>query len=479
MYWIVRAKWDGSHDKTSDFLESRYWENGYDDKFFNSVNSIALDDILLLTDGSYIKYFAKCIENKKNGKKVLVDEWKTLKEAIYLPAKGSYTQTISKINNQKYIKRIRSYIETEKLKEFKIQSLKAINFMSLPTKKIEFSDKINIFIGENGSGKSQLLHLLYSAIDANNELALNEEKSSYEIQRAYATSLTDVFKTEKLGNLVSKTKQESKIDIELDTYDISFKFNTNTQKEVEKNKLNFQKFFVKKKSVFIPTKEVLSFYKGFRVLYENRYIEFNKTYYNLCKVLEEPLKKKNELESIIKSLEHILKGIIAIEDGKFYLIRSDEKFEINLIAEGLRKIGLLAYLLSNGTLEKHSILFWDEPESNLHPKLIDDIVQVLVLLANNNIQVFLTTHSPYIIECFNNHLKKFKIKNNILDDEDINKLEPLSPRDIKAYIFENNEAVSLIDKELGLIDDKLLQNFNDINIVYEKMRDMEWESESD
>ena len=476
MYWLVRAKWGSTHDKTDEFLSSSYWENGHSDKFKSIVNSILEDDILLLADGSYIKYFAKTTQNLKDGRRVLVKEWLSLKEPIYIPAKGNYIQTISKINNQKYKKRIESYISQDKQKKFKILSLKATNFMSLPNTKIDLSDKINIFIGENGSGKSQILHLLYSTIDTNNTLSVNKEKSIYEIRRAYASSLLEIFKADKLGNLVSKTKQETKVEVELNSYDISFKFNTNTIKEVEKRRLNFHNSFVNKKSVFIPTKEVLSFYKGFRVLYENRYIEFNKTYYNLCKALEEPLKKKNELENIIKDLESILKGSISIEDGKFYLKKQDEKFEINLVAEGLRKVGLLAYLLSNGTLEKNSILFWDEPESNMHPKLIDDIVQVLVLLANNDIQIFITTHSPYIIESFNNHLKKHKIKNNSIEDEDIKKIEPLSPRDIKAYLFENSEAISIVDKELGLLDDKLLENFNDINILYEKMRDIEWES---
>ena len=478
MYWLVRAKWDGIYDKTKEFIDNNYWENGYDDKFISIVNSIDINDVLLLADGSYIKYFANCTENLQDGKKVLVSKWQLLKEPIYIPAKGNYIQTISKINNKKYIKRIQNYIEDDKLQDFKILSLKALNFMSLPSKKIELSDKINIFIGENGSGKSQILHLLYSIIDANNILAINNEKSIYEIQRAYASSINDIFKADKLGNLVSKSKQETKIDIELDTYDISFKFNINTTKEIEKHKLNFQKSFVKKKAVFIPTKEVLSFYKGFRVLYEDRYIEFNKTYYNLCKSLEGPLKKQTDLDNVILELEKILKGYISIDNGKFYLNRDNEKFEINLVAEGLRKIGLLAYLLKNGSLEKNSILFWDEPESNLHPKLIDDIVHILVVLANSGVQIFITTHSPYIIESFNNHLKRYKIKNYKIYDNEIENIELLNPKDLKAYLFENSEAISIVDKQLGLMDDKLLQNFNDINILYEKMRDIEWDAKS-
>ena len=38
------------------------------------------------------------------------------------------------------------------------------------------------------------------------------------------------------------------------------------------------------------------------------------------------------------------------------------------------------------------MLFWDEPETNLNPKMITKIAQVLRALANAGVQVVLTTH---------------------------------------------------------------------------------------
>lgn len=63
----------------------------------------------------------------------------------------------------------------------------------------------------------------------------------------------------------------------------------------------------------------------------------------MCRALEEPLNKNiNPNSDVIKSLETIL-------DGAFYLVSNDnKKYEINIVAEGLRKIGLLLYLLNNG-----------------------------------------------------------------------------------------------------------------------------------
>jgi predicted ATPase len=478
MYWIVRAKWEGKYNQTQRFLSDNIWENGYSDKFIEVVNKIKKDDILLLANASYIEYYAIVKENYQDGKTILVKEWIKIDEPFYIPATGNYIKTISKLSNKKFIQRIEKYIIKGKLIDnFKILSLKATNFMSLKNKKISFSKGINIFIGENGSGKSQIIKLLYSVIDANNQIALEKEESDYEKQRAIASSLTDIFKTSMLGNLVTKSKKDSKIDIELSAYDISFKFGATAKKEVSKNSTPFVKNFVQKKSVFISAKEVLSFFPGFRIMYEKKYLAFDKCYYNLCKALEEPLSKSTSFnKDIIYSLETILNGKIEIIDGIFYLTTKNDSYEINLVAEGLRKIGLLFYLLSNESLDENSILFWDEPEANMNPKLIKDIVKFLVTLANNGMQIFITTHSPYIIETFNNHLKKDKIKNIDIDDEEIKSIEPLSPKNISAYLLEDGKIISILNKNLGLLDDKFLHEFNHINNLYDKMRDIEWEN---
>ena len=211
-------------------------------------------------------------------------------------------------------------------------------------------------------------------------------------------------------------------------------------------------------------------------------MEFDKTYYELARVLERPLLKNSSLEDIQKKCEEILKGKVEIKDGRFYLIRNNNKLEMNLLAEGLRKIAMLSYLIANNSLNTNSILFWDEPESNMHPKLINDIVQFLVLLANHGMQIFISTHSPYILEAFNNHLKKFKIKDIDLNSFDldnstknkIKNLEPLNSKDLKAYLLKENYLEDILDKETELIDDKLLNELNNLSIIYEYIRDIEW-----
>jgi len=470
-YFLVRANWKQwtIEDKIKQFISNNYWETGYNDKYAKVINSIKKDDILLLADGSYIKYYSKCKENPENGRIIYVKEWIKLKEPIVIKAKGNYRKTISKISNNAMISKIENFINN---KTIFIHKLNTKNFTKLPDKTLKFKN-INIFIGENGSGKSQILKLLYSIMLSNNKIFKEEEKSEYERQRFFAKDLIDIFKTKKLGNLVNFNSKEVQIDLDLKLYDISFKFSSNAQKEVNKiDKINFDP--VLKNSVFIPTKEILSFYKSFRLLHEDKYLQFDKTYYELARALERPFFKESESKDIENSLEKILNGKIDIDNGEFFLIQDGKRVEINLIAEGLRKIAMISYLIANGSLDEDGILFWDEPEANMHPKLIDDVVQFLVILANRGMQIFVSTHSPYVIESFNNHLKRFKIKDLPIDNKDIHSLEPLDFNNVTAYLLEEDDYISLIDKEYGLIDDKLLEEFNQLNLLYDRMRDIEW-----
>jgi hypothetical protein len=45
-----------------------------------------------------------------------------------------------------------------------------------------------------------------------------------------------------------------------------------------------------------------------------------------------------------------------------------------MVAEGLRKIATLVQLQRNGWLIPGTTLFWDEPETNLNPVLMDEVV---------------------------------------------------------------------------------------------------------
>ena len=56
-------------------------------------------------------------------------------------------------------------------------------------------------------------------------------------------------------------------------------------------------------------------------------------------------------------------------------------------------VGEFSYLCINGELKPESILFWDEPESNMNPALISIITDLLLELAKKyKVQIFVSTH---------------------------------------------------------------------------------------
>ena len=47
-------------------------------------------------------------------------------------------------------------------------------------------------------------------------------------------------------------------------------------------------------------------------------------------------------------------------------------------------------------LTKGSILFWDEPEANLNPKMMELVVEILYKLVELGVQVFISTHNSML-----------------------------------------------------------------------------------
>jgi predicted ATPase len=74
------------------------------------------------------------------------------------------------------------------------------------------------------------------------------------------------------------------------------------------------------------------------------------------------------------------------------------KMEISLVAEGWRKVAMLAYLAANGSLTDKGILFWDEPEANLNPRIMTGVARTIAELADRGVQVIVATHSLFVMK---------------------------------------------------------------------------------
>ncbi|SJM94785.1 conserved hypothetical protein [Crenothrix polyspora] len=71
---------------------------------------------------------------------------------------------------------------------------------------------------------------------------------------------------------------------------------------------------------------------------------------------------------------------------------------------------MIQALLKHNVITQGSFIFIDEPETNLHPDWQVKLMEVLLILADEGVNVVITTHSVDIIKTLEVKLKKQKSK---------------------------------------------------------------------
>ncbi|MPM40529.1 hypothetical protein SDC9_87173 [bioreactor metagenome] len=287
-----------------------------------------------------------------------------------------------------------------------IKQLKIKNFAVFEDADFLFSPGLNVILGENSTGKSLLMKLAYSCAWTSANIGKSDRRTKDEIQRALADKLKNVCLPDSLGRLVTRKAGRNRCEVGIDFFtgladSFSFSFATNSDKEVRLES-STPSNWLGATPIFIPTKEVLSIFPNFASTLRERHLFFDETYLDLADTLGVAAfrKLKKEEQSLRESLEHSMLGKVAMENNRFYLFPEAEgkgKIEMPLVAEGIRKIALLSYLVMNGGLRDKSLLFWDEPEVNLNPKLITKLASTLVEMARQGVQIIIATHSLFLL----------------------------------------------------------------------------------
>lgn len=289
-----------------------------------------------------------------------------------------------------------------------IKQLQLQGFTLFKSAKLDFGKGLNVIVGSNGTGKSHLLKLAYTSARWSQEMDIRTTKQGRPdkttLQKELGSKLVNVFRPDQLGRLTSRGQGRARAEVQVSFHGapkagFKFSFATNSSTDVTFDKV--PDAFFQKGAVFLPTKEMLSMFPGFVSLYENVELEIDETYADLCRALERPLLRGprfREVDNLLNPLEDVLGGSIKNENGRFYLVQKGSgKFEISLVAEGFRKLGTVAYLLANGSLSDQSILFWDEPETNLNAAYLTKVAELLVAVAANGTQVMVATHSLFLL----------------------------------------------------------------------------------
>ncbi len=336
------------------------------------------------------------------------------------------------------------------------------NFTVFREAEIRLSRGLNVIVGENASGKSHLLKLCYTICNSVAETS-KRPMTKETIERYIAEKLVKVFRPDNLGRLATRVWGKSHCEVEAffgrrPGIHIAFSFSTGSTRKVKLDGISVRT--PPKETLFIPPKEVLTIYPGFAAAIENRELEFDDTYYDLCKNLDvRPLKgpRMRKIASILNPIENIMKGKVCLEKNNRFYFSSEGKglLEVTLLAEGFNKVGMLSYLLRNGSLVKNGILLWDEPEANLNPKLLKQVAEAICTLVANNIQVIIATHSLFLMRELHILSNEYSLQRLfsalVIDDDDgLVKIHQDSDIDNLPKIVALEEEVGQSDRYLSL-----------------------------
>ena len=271
-----------------------------------------------------------------------------------------------------------------------VTKIKLERFTAFKDLEVEFSPGINALVGGNGTGKTHLMKACYAACD----VISTGDGLSEKLVRVFLPSWRAS------GRLVRQKYDEygGKLEVHIgpSRFGASFRGRDANWTVVPGECPDHAA-----ESAYIPVKEMLANAPGFLSLYEAREVHFEEVYRDILlranlPALREPIDDAHR--QMLDRLENVIGGKVTFSGEEFFLSNEQGDLEFTLLAEGWRKLGLLWLLIRNGTLQNGSVLFWDEPEANLNPKMFRVVIDVLLDLQRAGVQVFFATHDYVILK---------------------------------------------------------------------------------
>lgn len=204
-------------------------------------------------------------------------------------------------------------------------------------------------------------------------------------------------------------------------------------------------------------------------------INFGHRYQNAKRIYERELYLKtaeSDLESrkkVDKLAQDVLVGKYKYEDEKDWIESKKTKVNLSNASSGQQESLPMLLVLSTwpfrGRRNKRFTFFIEEPEAHLFPVSQKYIVSIFALIyKTRGSEIFITTHSPYILTAINNLI----LANDIAlqkGEKAISKLvdpqECISFEDVSAYTLEKGELVSIMNEEDRLIGSSIIDSVSD------------------
>lgn len=111
-------------------------------------------------------------------------------------------------------------------------------------------------------------------------------------------------------------------------------------------------------------------------------------------------------KNIVTGVEEKIGTKFSIKRNRMVASFDGHELDINYAAGGYKTFSLIYLALKRGIITPGGLVFIENPEEHLHPEWQVTMAEVLVEIALKNVQLFVTTHSDYLIKKVNNLMQE-------------------------------------------------------------------------
>ncbi len=318
------------------------------------------------------------------------------------------------------------------------------NFGPLKDVDIELN-KINLFIGENGSGKSVLGKLLN---------ILNGGDVDRKLFADYYIDYLNKF------TYIKYTSSDKSYFMEFDG---------------EKYAASGIVLVGNLSSQYIPAERtLLSLFNRYITTFITADIPLPKFLLNFS---SQYIRAREEIRNLkFLNIEYQLKN------GQEHIFYTDEESLLLEHSSSGIQSALPLYLTVKYFAEKHHTIIIEEPEQNLFPKAQAETIKYIIEQVSDENSLFMMTHSPYVLSTLNNLIMAYKVAQMSKETKEqvkefIKEEQWINPDEFSAYYLENGIAKNIVSKR-GLISDNKIDDiseevtgeFDDLMQIYREFK---------
>ena len=280
-----------------------------------------------------------------------------------------------------------------------------------------------VIAGKKETGKSFILRALYGIFSSHHKSGDRDLVSGKFTVGGISTrnleqKLRWIFQQRQIGNLVNRyleVKEEKKATIEVVTEKNKSLLSITAS---QKRKIDFSDEeiildLVIQRANFIATPLVLDLEKGISYYRTNLPANYGipDIYWDIVKDIKNvDIADVVDLEEIYDEIRKTIGGRFEYDPKEGFIFRKGKfKFNMNLVASGIKIFGLIQLLIERNFLSRDTVLIIEEPEVHLHPSLRFKLVDIFKLLSESGVYVIFSTHSPEIIRYIEYLLQKKKL----------------------------------------------------------------------